>query len=194
MIAAEDPELVFLPGERYIARMLSALAAEELSRDRELRAGLIALTLRAIDNFAEVVEGLRGDTALQKQVFEYIVSTYREADLDALRAKLREAGAAEMEATMGTIAEALMEKGRAEGEARGRAEGEARGRAEGEARGRAEGKAETFLRLAGVKFGGVPEHRIKEVRSASAGQLDTWLEALIRESDIEAVFDGRTRR
>ena len=49
MIATDDPELVFLPGERFILRVLTALPTEDLSRDAALRAGLIALTRRAVE-------------------------------------------------------------------------------------------------------------------------------------------------
>ena len=49
MIATDDPELIFLPGERFILRVLTALPTEDLSRDAALKAGLIALTRRAVE-------------------------------------------------------------------------------------------------------------------------------------------------
>ena len=127
MIATDDPELLFLPGQRFILRVLSALPTEELSRDAALRAGLIALTRRAIEFVTRIVEGLAEEDTLRSQVFEYILLTYPEADMDALRANLRAAGLDEMEGLVGTIAEALMERG----EARGLERGLERGKAEG---------------------------------------------------------------
>ena len=111
MIATDDPELVFLPGERFILRVLTALPSEDLSRDAALKAGLIALAHRAIECFEMMAEGLVGNETLQVQVFEYILLTYPDADMDALRANLRAAGVDEMEGLMGTMAEALMEQG-----------------------------------------------------------------------------------
>ena len=58
MIATDDPELVFLPGERFILRVLTALPSEDLSRDAALKAGLIALAHRAIECFEMMAEGL----------------------------------------------------------------------------------------------------------------------------------------
>ena len=70
MIATNDSELVFLPGERFILRVLTALPTEDLSHDAALRAGLIALTRRAIDFLAMIFEGLAEDDTFQRQVFE----------------------------------------------------------------------------------------------------------------------------
>ena len=66
MLATDDPELLFLPGERFILRVLAALPTEELSHDAALRDGLIALTRRAIEFVAMIVEGLAEEDTLQK--------------------------------------------------------------------------------------------------------------------------------
>ena len=64
MIATDDPELVFLPGERFILRVLTALPSEDLSRDAALKAGLIALTRRAVELIAMMAEDLAGNETL----------------------------------------------------------------------------------------------------------------------------------
>ena len=101
MIATDDPELVFLPGERFILRVLTALPSEDLSRDAALKAGLIALARRAIECFEMMAEGLergleqgeaRGLTRLLERGFGPLPRTVRDrvaaADLDELDAWL----------------------------------------------------------------------------------------------------------
>ena len=90
-------------------------------------------------------------------------------------------------ATMGSLAEALISRGRAEGETKGRADGEARGRAKGEVRGR----ASTLNRLLEHKFGRVPSPVRKRVRSAPVHELDAWLDAVLDAPTLEAY--SRTR-
>ena len=77
---------------------------------------------------------------------------------------------------VGTIAEQILEEGRAEG----RVEGEAKG------------KADSFLRLARLKFGEVPPGRVEQVRGAANGELDIWLDALFSAEDLDAVFAARS--
>ena len=64
--------------------------------------------------------------------------------------------------------------------------------AEGIAEGRTEGKAETFLRQAGLRFGGVPEALAAEVGAADEKTLDRLLEALLTAGTLEAVFAPRS--
>ena len=173
MIAAEDPELVFLPGERFILRVLTALPTEELSRDAALRAGLIALTRRGIEDLELIVEGLAGEGTLRRQVFEYILLTYPEAEMDALRANLRAAGFDEMEGLVGTIAEALMERG--------------------EARGLERGKAEGLTRLLERRFGPLPATARDRIAAAGPGELDAWLDRVLDADSLDAVL-GKSDR
>ncbi len=181
MIATDDPELVFLPGERFILRVLTALPTEELSHDAALRAGLIALTRRAIEFLAMMVEGLAEDDTLQKQVFEYILLTYPEKDMDALQANLRAAGFDEMEGLVGTIAEALMERGEARGLERGKAEGLEQGKADG------------LTRLLERRFGPLPPTARDRIVAAGPGELDSWLDRVLDADGLDAVF-GRSGR
>ena len=221
MIATDDPELVFLPGERFILRVLTALPPEDLSRDAALKAGLIALAHRAIECFEMIVEGLVGNETLQEQVFEYILLTYPDADMDALRANLRAAGVDEMEGLMGTMAEALMEQGMERGLERGLERGKIEGLTEGLERGKIEGlteglergkieglteglergmerglergKAEVLMRLMERRFG--PLSRTVRDRIAGAGpdELDAWSDRILDAGDLEAMFDVSSR-
>ncbi len=201
MIAAEDPELVFLPGERFILRVLTALPTEELSRDAALRAGLIALTRRGIEDLELIVEGLAGEGTLRRQVFEYILLTYPEAEMDALRANLRAAGFDEMEGLVGTIAEALMERGEARGLKRGLERGleqglergEARGLERGKAEGLEQGKAEGLTRLLERRFGPLPATARDRIAAAGPGELDAWLDRVLDADSLDAVL-GKSDR
>ena len=106
---------------------------------------------------------------------------------------------------MGTLAETWMAKGIETGEIRGIEKGitvgEIRGIEKGitvgEIRGieigKAEGKAETFLRLAQLKFGTIPEARVTQVHAAGQDQLDAWLDSLLLAANLDDVFDLNSR-
>ncbi len=177
---------------------------ERLSEDPGIRSVLAALRHtwdRPVpeDVLQLILSGPPDGTDLEVQLVTYIVRLY-DLDRGRLEAALRLARPERWEELMGTVADELVEDGRktwiahgraeglAEGVARGRAEGVARGRAEGVARGRAEGKAETLLQLSHIKFGGVPDARVREIRAADAATLDRWLEALVSADTLEAVF------
>lgn len=89
-------------------------------------------------------------------------------DLDDSRTRLR-TGQNALEATVGTIAETLLEQGEMRG------------------------KAEAILRQARIKFGDVPAARVDEVRAADVATLDRWLEALIGADTLDEVFEPRKR-
>ena len=177
MIAADDPELAILPGARYILRNLRTINTDALSRNVHLRAGFVAMRKEPPPFvLAEIAKNLPEGGDLRRQALEYVVRVY-DLDLDDLRTILRNAGYNEMEATVGTIAETLLEQG------------EERGLAKGEALGLSKGKAETFLSQARIKFGAVPSDRAAEVRSADTATLDRWLAALVVADTLDQVFD-----
>ena len=90
---------------------------------------------------------------------------------------------------MGTLAETWIEQGIETGEIRGIE----KGIAVGEIRGIEKGKAETFLRLARLKFGSIPEPRVTQVNAAGQDQLDAWLDSLVLAANLDDVFDLRSR-
>ena len=110
---------------------------------------------------------------------------------------------------MGSLAEALISRGRTEGEAKGRAEGrlegEAKGRAEGRAEGRAAGEAEgraegevrgrasILNRLLERRFGNVPSAVRARVWSAPVHELDAWLDGVLDAPTLDAVFEDTPR-
>ena len=181
MIATDDPDLIFLPGERYILRELAALPVGELSSDAALRSGLIALTRRAVESAEMMAEGLAGNEPLQEQVLVYILLTYPDAEMDALQANMGAAGAGGMEAMMGTIAEALMERGKAEGLELGKAEGLELGKAEG------------LTRIMERRFGPLSSTVRDRIAAAGPDELDAWLDRVLDADSPEEVFDGSSR-
>jgi len=112
----------------------------------------------------------------ERHVLLYVVERMELAP-EALEASLRRTRPERWETLMGTVAQAWMEEGRAEGIAEGRAEGIV------------EGRAETFLRLARIRFGDVPERLVERVRSAEVETLDRWLESLVTAAALEEVFE-----
>ncbi len=191
MIATEERELVFLPGARFIVRALTALPTEELSRDAAVRAALIALVRRTVEFLTLVAGGLADvDSTFQKQVIEYILQTHPDGELEVLRTNLREAGFDEMEGLVGTIAEALMERGRAEGLERGWAEGLERGRAEGLER----GEARSLTRLLERRFGPLPPRVRDRIVAGNLDDLDAWLDRTLDADSLDEVFGKDNRR
>jgi len=110
-----------------------------------------------------------------------------------------------MEALVGSIAEGLLEQGKAEGLAMGKAEGLAMGKAEGLAMGKAEGlamgkaeglatgKAETLVRQLERRFGPLAADARGRVATAGVADIDAWLDAVIDAPDLPSVF-GEGRR
>ncbi len=162
----------------YTLRDLGRTAPEELSLDVRIRSGLLTLVLSNRESAGDeeddmLIAGIAVDES-GRYISAYIVE---QAGLppERIEAALRRAGKdpCEVDDVMGTAAQIWRKQNREEG--------------------LAEGKAETFLRQARVKFGGVPPARAEKVRTAAAGELDAWLEALITAEDIEAVFGARRR-
>ncbi len=160
----------------YTLRDLGRTAPEKLSLDVRIRSVFLALALSNRESSGDdeddmLVAGIAVDD-LGRYISAYVVEQVS-LPPERIEAALRRAGKdpCEVEEIMGTAAQIWKEQGREEG--------------------LAEGKAETFLRQARVKFGGVPPASAEKVRAAAAGELDAWLEALITADDIEAVFAVR---
>ena len=75
---------------------------------------------------------------------------------------------------MGTVAQAWLEQGRAEGIA--------------------EGQAELLLRQLERRFGDVPEVARQRVRDASVSELGVWAEAVLGAASLEEVLASRPSR
>ena len=196
MIAADDPALAILPGSRYILRNLGTMGIDELSTEPALRAGLITLKREALTHLAEVVAGLPQDSTYRRQIMEYILRVYDDLDIAEFRQRLRQVDRTEdLEAFVGTIAETLIEQGKAEGLAAGEAKGLAAGKAEGLAAGKAEGlaagKAEDLTHLLTRRFGPLPETVTNRITWGSLADLERWFDAAIDASSLEAVFTAR---
>ena len=100
--------------------------------------------------------------------------------LDELEEKLAAAKVGQTEGIVGTI----MEKLRAEGEAKG----EARGLAKGEALGFAKGRKRDLTRLLERRFGPLPDAARTRVEGASLDQLDAWLDRVLDAESLTVVL------
>ncbi len=158
----------------HTLRDLGRTAPEKLSLDVRIRSGFLALALSNRESSGDddmFVAGIAVDDSGR-----YVsASVVEQVSLPPgrIEAALRQAGRDpyEVEDIVGTAGRICKEQGRQER--------------------LAEGDAETFLRQARVKFGGMPHACVERVRAAAAGVLDAWLDALITAEDIEAVFAER---
>ena len=183
MIATDTPGLIFLRGPSLILRQWAQMGPDELSSDPVSQASLLTLTGRGPAYLDEIEAALEDSAALQEQFAVYIRETVRGAALDELEVKLASARAGQMEGVLGSI----MEKLRAEGEAKGRAEGVA----EGEARGIAKGRKRDLVRLLERRFGALSDADRARIEGADLDQLDTWIDRVLDVKNLKAVFgDG----
>ena len=99
-----------------------------------------------------------------------------------LEAAMRRTKPDPWEAPMGTVAEAWLEQGRAEGIEKGREEG------------RAEALVGFLLRQLELRFRDVPGPVRDRVRGASIAQLEAWAEAVLTAARLNEVMATGPRR
>ena len=164
---------------RYVLHDLGRIAPQELSRGVEVRAALLALARAFRDSVGDaeddlLVAGGVAETEFGRYLLAYIIEQVS-LPPERIEAALVRAGTdpAKVEEIMGTAAQIWMEQGKAAGIT--------------------EGKADTFLRLARLKFGELSSAYTEQVRNASPDQLDSWLEALLTARDIDGILGERTR-
>ena len=209
MIAAPEGLEDLVRGFGYTLHELGDIEPRKLSREPDVLAGLLALAFVHVGILSRerldlITAGLLDGSDLTPHLSRYASDHYRITP-QAMTASLRRTQPDKWETIMGTLSEALAEQGRIEGIAEGKvagiaegkvagiAEGKVAGIAEGKVAGIAEGKADTLLRQLRLRFGDVPSARQAEIRSATTERLDTWSEALIFASDLDAVFEGSSR-
>ncbi len=103
-----------------------------------------------------------------------------------LEASLRRTKPDRREALMGTVAQAWIEQGRAEGIEKGIEQGIERGRSEGE--------AGIVLRLLELRFGAVPDAVRERVCRALPTELEAWAEAVLVAASLDEVLAARPGR
>ncbi|HEY3445884.1 MAG TPA: Rpn family recombination-promoting nuclease/putative transposase [Myxococcales bacterium] len=162
---------------RYTLLDLGKVGDEELSRQRKLHMGLLALKyalrvreqLSILDDLAALVARL---PEMQEPLKTYILCAYgavEETVFDAVWSK-------HMSKPDLGIASPIAKEWYAEG------------KAEGEAKGKAEGKAEALLRMLAKRFGEVPARYNQLITAAVIEDLDTWLDRAIDAPSLDAVF------
>ena len=185
MIAAPEGLEDLVRGFGYTLHELGDIEPRKLSREPDVLAGLLALAFVHVGILSRerldlITAGLLDGSDLTPHLSRYASDHYRITP-QAMTASLRRTQPDKWETIMGTLSEALAEQGRIEGIA------------EGKVAGIAAGKADTLLLLLRLRFGDVPPAREAEIRSATTERLDTWSEALIFASDLDAVFEGSSR-
>ncbi|MFV8750006.1 hypothetical protein ACNOYE_05620 [Nannocystaceae bacterium ST9] len=79
-----------------------------------------------------------------------------------------------------TIADKLLDEGRAKGRIEGRVEGRIEGRVEG--------AASVLSKLLGLKFGELPELYRARLAQARPDELDAWTDRVLTAATLEQVF------
>ena len=192
MIDAPAELAPFLRDFAYTLHDLGEIAPPLLSATPELRAGLLALRVVHADDIpGDLLDLMTGGTVagseFERHLMRYIVERMNLTP-PMLEASLRRTKPDRWEALMGTVAEAWLEQGRAEGVEKGLAEGIEKGLAEG----RTEGQAALLLRLLERRFGELPDGVRERVRGGSATQLEAWAEAVLGADSLEEVLSAGT--
>ncbi len=194
MIDAPEELAPLLKDFAYLLRDLGEIEPLRLSRAPEVRAGLLALRVVHADDIpVELLDLMTGGplagSEFERHLMRYIVERMNLTPAH-LEASLRRTKPDRWEALMGTVAEAWLEQGRAEGIEKGRSEG----REEGLAQGIATGQAGLLLRQLELRFGDVPEAARERIRGASVSELEVWAEAVLGAASLDEVLAAGSPR
>ena len=190
MIDAPEEILPFLRDFAYLLHDLGEIEPLRLSRAPEVLAGLLALKVVYFDDIPPelldlIVGGPVAGSEFERHILRYIVERMNLTP-PMLEASLRRTKPDRWEALMGTVAEAWIEQGRAEGIEKGRSEGLAQGITTGQ--------AGLLLRQLEMRFGDVPDTARDRVRGASEAQLAAWAEAVLVAASLDEVLAARPER
>ena len=180
MIDAPEELAPLLRDFAYVLHDLGEIEPLRLSETPELRAGLLALR---VVHFEEVpgelldliVGGPLAGSAYERHIIRYVVEGMNLTP-EQLEASLRRTRPDRWETLMGTVAEAWIEQGRAEGIEKGLAQGIEKG------------QAGLLIRQLDLRFGVLPDAVRERVRGASAAELEAWAEAVLTAASLEEVM------
>ena len=186
MIDAPEELKPFLRDFAYVLHDLGKIEPVRLSHVPEVRAGLLALRVVDFDEISsELLDFITGGTVagseFERHLMRYIVERMNLTP-PMLEASLRRTKPDRWEALMGTVAEAWLEQGKAEGIEQGLAEG------------RAEGRAELLLRQIELRFGHVPEAVRARIRAAALPELEAWGMAILVAASLDEVMAAEPER
>ncbi len=180
MIEAPDELAPFLREFAYVLHDLGEIAPLRLSRTPEVRAGLLALKMVHADAIPpDILDQMTGGPVAGSEFERHIVRYIAERmnlTPPLLEAWLRRTKPDRWEALMGTVAEAWIEQGRAEGIEKGLAQGIATG------------QAGLLLRQLELRFGELPVTVCERVRGASASELEAWAVAVLVAASLDEVL------
>ena len=183
MIEAPDELAPFLREFAYVLHDLGEIAPLRLSRTPEVRAGLTALKVVHADTIPpDILDQMTGGPVAGSEYERHIICYIAERmnlTPPLLEASLRRTKPDRWEALMGTVAEAWIEQGRAEGIEKGLAQGIATG------------QAGLLLRQLELRFGELPEAVCEQVRGASASELEAWAVAVLVAASLDEVLAAR---
>ena len=185
MIDAPEALAPFIRDFAYVLHDLGEIEPQRLSWVPEVRSGLLALRVVHARRIApglldEITGGPVAESELEGHILRYVAERMN-LTLGELEASLRRTKPDRWEVLMGTVAEAWLEQGRAEGIETGRSQG------------RQEALVGLLLRQLELRFRAVPEPVRTRVRTASAVQLEVWSEAVLTAASLEEVLAARPK-
>ncbi len=174
MIDAPEQLAPLLRDFAYLLHDLGEIETLRLSRMPEVRAGLLALRVVHADDIpAELLDLMTGGplagSEFERHLMRYIVERMNLMPL-MLEASLRRTKSDRWEALMGTVAEAWLEQGRAEGQ------------------------AGIVLRLLELRFGEVPDAARERILGSSASELEAWADAVLGAASLDEALAARPDR
>ncbi len=186
MIDAPEELAPFLREFAYVLHDLGEIEPLRLSRAPEVLAGLLALRVAHADEIpADLLDLMTGGplagSDFERHLLRYIVERMNLTPV-MLEASLRRTKPDRWEALMGTVAEAWLEQGRAEGIEKGLAQGIE------------EGQAGLLLHLLERRFGELPQSVRERIRGASVSELGAWAEAVLDAASLDEVLAAGSPR
>lgn len=184
---ADDAIRPYLLDFRYSLVDLGRIPDAQLSRERQLRVGLLILKYSPLGRASRrkllriAREALRlGYDDLATFLYYLLGDLVDDPRGDLARDILHELVPGEEERVVSLIAEQWKTEGFTEGLNQGLTEGEAKGRTEG--------KADMLLRLLRRRFGTLPLEIEAQVGAADGRQLDDWSDRLLEAGSLGEVF------
>ena len=165
----------------YVLHDLGRTRRTPLSSDPEVNFGLLALSLAFLRSLTpaqldRLTRGLPETGDFGSLGWRYVIEVIN-ATPEALGESLRRTKPEQLEDLMGTAAQAWLEQGKVEGEARGKTKGQ----------------MDLLLQLLERRFGPLPPEAVGRVRGGSPEEIVSWADAVLDAPDLEAVFRERDR-
>ncbi len=185
LINIPDGLAQYQPEFRHLLVDLNHINADELKGSVIIRAVLLALkaSREGLENDFSRLFQLLGELAdkngtlpILRTVLKYICVVDNDADLTEYMRQVEAVRKPKLQEEAMSIAEQLITKGRQEGHQEGRQEG------------MLQGEMKTLLKILNKRFGSVSQTIKKQISTATASQLETWIDASLDADSLQQIF------